>query len=179
MNGTILLHSAPGEGSDFTIRLAQVPYRDLPDDGSDDASLTGHHDVHADTPRCRILAVDDVLLNLKVIAAMLERQGHECVTVSSPLEALELIRRDKSFDIILSDLWMPDLDGATLARRIREIPGFAAIPIVAVTADVQILDQHSDAFDDILLKPFTGDSIAAVISRVLHRPKARLDHNGG
>ncbi len=178
MNGTILLHSAPGEGSDFTVRLEQVPYRDLPAGAPDATGQPQRHD-DLDIPHCRILAVDDVLLNLKVIAAMLERQGHECVTVSAPLDALDLLRRDKSFDLILSDLWMPDLNGADLARRIRAIPGFAAIPIVAVTADVQILDQHSDAFSDILLKPFTGDSIAAVIRRVLHRPEPRHARDGG
>ncbi len=80
----------------------------------------------------RILAVDDEKLNLRVLSGLLRSLGYEAVLADSGKQALELL--DASIDLVLLDLMMPDMDGYSVARRIRERTDVNDVPIIMVTA---------------------------------------------
>jgi CheY-like chemotaxis protein len=75
-------------------------------------------------PSVRILLVDDEPLVLSGIRRVLVNQGHDVVIASSALDALEVLEADAEFDVVFSDLMLPDLEGAELyARAIEANPG--------------------------------------------------------
>ncbi|MHC1712179.1 MAG: HD domain-containing phosphohydrolase [Solidesulfovibrio sp.] len=84
-----------------------------------------------DRPK-RILAIDDERINLRVIGGLLRNLGYEPVLVESFGEALALL--DQSIDLVLLDVMMPETDGFTVARKIREMPAVSDVPIIMVTA---------------------------------------------
>ena len=119
----------------------------------------------------RVLVVDDVPANVKLLEARLSAEYFDVTTAHSGLEALALCERAEC-DIVLLDVMMPDMDGFEVCRKLKSNPVSHHIPVVMVTA----LDQPSDRVrgleagaDDFLTKPVTD---VALISRV--RSLARL-----
>jgi two-component system cell cycle response regulator len=119
----------------------------------------------------RVLVVDDVPANVKLLEARLSAEYFDVTTAYSGVEALALCERAEC-DIVLLDVMMPDMDGFAVCRRIKTNPATHHIPVVMVTA----LDQPSDRVrgleagaDDFLTKPVTD---VALVSRV--RSLARL-----
>ena len=119
----------------------------------------------------RILVVDDVPANVKLLEARLSAEYFDVTTASNGTDALVLCERAEC-DIVLLDVMMPELDGFEVCRRLKSNPLTHHIPVVMVTA----LDQPSDRVrgleagaDDFLTKPVTD---VALISRV--RSLARL-----
>jgi len=80
----------------------------------------------------KILIVDDELINRKVLEGLLKSYGLACVSADSGPAALTLL--DETFDLVLLDIMMPGMDGFLVAKAIREMPKFADLPIVMVTA---------------------------------------------
>src|SRR6266511_4110073 len=87
----------------------------------------------------RILVVDDVLANVKLLEARLSAEYFDVVTALSGREALAICERAEC-DIVLLDVMMPDMDGFEVCRRLKQNPLTHHIPVVMVTA----LDQASD-----------------------------------
>ena len=119
----------------------------------------------------RVLVVDDVPANVKLLEARLSAEYFDVATAYSGTEALALAERAEC-DIVLLDVMMPDMDGFEVCRRLKTNPVTHHIPVVMVTA----LDQPSDRVrgleagaDDFLTKPVTD---VALVSRV--RSLARL-----
>src|ERR1700710_508721 len=119
----------------------------------------------------RILVVDDVPANVKLLEARLAAEYFDVMTASNGAEALAICARAEC-DIILLDVMMPDMDGFEVCKRLKNNPATHHIPVVMVTA----LDQPSDRVrgleagaDDFLTKPVND---IALISRV--RSLARL-----
>jgi len=83
--------------------------------------------------RPKVLAVDDDPAALEIVRAALEPEGFEVHTTTSPLAALEMLQ-ERRFDLVVSDVVMPDLDGFELARRIHENVRTADMPVLLVTA---------------------------------------------
>ena len=80
----------------------------------------------------RILAIDDERINLRVIGGLLRNLGYEPVLTETWAEAQTLL--DTSIDLVLLDVMMPEMDGFTVASKIREMPGVSDVPIIMVTA---------------------------------------------
>jgi two-component system cell cycle response regulator len=119
----------------------------------------------------RVLVVDDILANVKLLEARLQAEYFEVLTASSGQQALDILERE-SVDVVLLDVMMPGMDGFETCRRIKGSHLTHHIPVVMVTA----LDQPSDKVlglesgaDDFLTKPV--DDIA-LVTRV--RNLARL-----
>ncbi len=119
----------------------------------------------------RVLVVDDIPANVKLLEARLSAEYFDVATALSGAEALALCERAEC-DIVLLDVMMPDMDGFDVCRKLKENPATHHIPVVMVTA----LDQPSDRVkgleagaDDFLTKPVTD---VALVSRV--RSLARL-----
>jgi two-component system, cell cycle response regulator len=113
----------------------------------------------------RILVVDDIPANVKLLEARLSAEYFDVVTAHNGVEALALCERAEC-DIVLLDVMMPDMDGFEVCRRLKSNPATHHIPVVMVTA----LDQPADRVrgleagaDDFLTKPVTD---VALVSRV-------------
>jgi two-component system cell cycle response regulator len=124
----------------------------------------------------RVLVVDDILANVKLLEARLSAEYFDVLTAHSGAEALELLRSER-VDVVLLDVMMPAMDGFEVCRRIKSTAKTMHLPVIMVTA----LDQTSDKVqgleagaDDFLAKPV--DEIA-LVTRVknLARLKALND----
>jgi signal transduction histidine kinase/CheY-like chemotaxis protein len=119
--------------------------------------------------RLRILVADDNLVNQKVAKRMLERLGHIVALANDGKEALSAIR-SASFDLIMMDVQMPEMDGCEATRRIREWEaGKTRIPIIALTAHA--MDSHREeclaaGMDSFLTKPILLESLKLQIERL-------------
>ena len=78
------------------------------------------------------LVVDDVADVTDLLSVLLTHEGYEVVTADSGFAAIDAARRQK-FDVIISDIGMPGMDGYDLARSLRALPGYDKVPMVAVT----------------------------------------------
>jgi two-component system cell cycle response regulator len=119
----------------------------------------------------RVLVVDDVPANVKLLEARLSAEYFDVITAVSGVEALAICERAEC-DVVLLDVMMPDMDGFEVCRRLKSSPATHHLPVVMVTA----LDQPSDRVkglqagaDDFLTKPVSD---VALIARV--RSLARL-----
>ena len=176
MGGTIELDSNPAEGSTFTVKLPNVRYEQAVENTAV-SSGAGAATV-AVQEGLRVLLVDDVAMNLKVLQAMLRRLNVESVCADSGEQALAVLRKDDKFQIILTDLWMPGMNGEQLADQIRTIPAMQKIKIVAVTADTEARSSFDQAkFDDILQKPVTLESLSKIFRRLSMFFAAREQEN--
>lgn len=81
----------------------------------------------------RILVVDDVAANVKLLEARLTAEYYDVVTARSGPEAIDICEEGK-IDVVLLDIMMPGMDGFEVARRIRAQPRFKDLPVIALTA---------------------------------------------
>jgi two-component system, cell cycle response regulator len=124
----------------------------------------------------RVLVVDDILANVKLLEARLSAEYFDVLTAYSGPEALELMQVER-IDVVLLDVMMPGLDGFEVCRRIKSSPRTMHVPVVMVTA----LDQTADKVqgleagaDDFLTKPV--DDIA-LITRVKNLARLKTLHD--
>ena len=123
----------------------------------------------------RILVADDNRVNCRIMAAILERGGHQPVLAAHGMEALELLEHE-TFDLVLMDVNMPGLSGidATKAFRFMEAHG-AHTPIVALTADAtpEMAVRCKDAGMDLVLnKPVEPDKVLSIIRGLIEQQGA-------
>ncbi len=114
-----------------------------------------------------MLIVDDVPLNLAVLKALLTRIGlRDVATAVDGEDAWEKIRAsEKPFDLVLTDMWMPKMNGRDLVAKIRADERFKDIPVYAVTADAEARKTFaSHGFTGILLKPLTIDKLSGLFT---------------
>ncbi|MFZ5910507.1 MAG: AAA family ATPase [Chloroflexota bacterium] len=119
----------------------------------------------------RILVVDDNEMNLKMVSAILSKEGYEIVTALDAAKALQALESGVP-DLAILDVMMPDMDGFELCRRLRHRPDTAAIPIIILTA-LSELDERLKAFeagaDDFMAKPFQPQELVARVKVLLRR----------
>ena len=91
----------------------------------------------------RLLVVEDNMLNRQVADELLTREGAQVTLAEGGLEGVSKVMNERvPFDIVLMDIQMPDIDGLEATRRIRSNPRFAALPIVAMTANASSTDRE-------------------------------------
>ena len=178
MKGSLELESTLGKGSTFTLRIPNVEVF------SEKESEAYFSDRNAPRTRMQldesikdkyILIVDDQKLNQQVMELMLARLDiHKVLTAANGKEALEIMRDSGKVDIVLTDMSMPVMDGATLVREIRKQPQYAQIPVYVITADVEMqTDYRQMGFDDMLIKPITILKLKEFLMKYApHRPDA-------
>ena len=123
-----------------------------------------------------ILVVDDDMRNIFALTSALEGRGFQVTIARDGVESLEVIEtsraRKKIFDAVLMDLMMPRMDGLEAIRRIRQIPSYKAVPIVALTAKAMKEDQEkclSAGATDYLPKPIDLKNLFSVLNVWLSR----------
>ncbi|BDI31556.1 hypothetical protein CCAX7_36070 [Capsulimonas corticalis] len=198
MGGEIGVQSAPGKGSTFwftarlsrqkkvscrkstAIRHDQHRSPELPSDARVIAN-GDHASIDEFAPRsiCILLAEDNPV-NQKVARRLLEKRGHRVDTAANGLEALNMLSQT-SYDIVLMDCQMPELDGWETTREIRRREKAKAsivqMPIIALTAGAMAEDRiecFEAGMDGFLTKPFKSEDLFAALSQHLEclRPAA-------
>ena len=158
MKGSLTVESVVDKGSVFTILLPDLEICKNADTARTETATGGGLDLSK-----KILVVDDVALNVKVLCAMLRKIGFDPVSAPSGAKALELMKTVKP-DIALLDLWMPEMNGMELAKAIRANPDWAGIRIYAVTADTENASNFDvGLFDAVVMKPVTQESLLKVL----------------
>ncbi len=167
MNGEITVRSAPDEGSVFTISLPlrRQPFADQ--DFADPGSPENSTPAPAPLP-FRILIAEDHLVNQRVFVSLLSKLGYRPSIATNGLEVLEALEQ-ASFDLILMDIQMPEMDGLEATRQIiRRFAPEERPVIIAVTANALPGDREKyleAGMDDFLAKPFLLKGLSALIRK--------------
>ena len=164
MGGNIEVASAPHEGSTFSFELAVRAAAGSPAAAPSPGRIVGYQGE-----RRRVLIVDDVPQNRAMLVDLLEETGFVVAAASNGLECLVLLDSFKP-DLIVMDVMMPVIDGNETTRRIRQMPGWRAVPIVAVTASVSPDDERTSraaGASAFLGKPVDVDNLLDTIGNLL------------
>ncbi|OZI13520.1 histidine kinase [Bacillaceae bacterium SAS-127] len=168
--GTIAVHSVPHQGSDFyfTLPLAensiQEPIKEeriselCSADERKDARVSSSNIQPITGEKARILAVDDDPINLKVLSSILSSKQYEVVTAMSGKEALSLLDQ-LEYDLVISDVMMPNMSGYELAGNIRKRYSILELPILLLTARSQPEDVEAGfaaGANDYVMKPLNA-----------------------
>jgi PAS domain S-box-containing protein len=134
--------------------------------------------VPANQNRLRILVAEDTLFNQKFIRRLLERRNHQATVVQNGIEAVETFLNG-TFDLILMDVQMPEMDGFAATARIREIEKEQGrhIPIIAMTAHAMKGDRErclEAGMDDYVPKPISSDTLLNSIKKLV-TPQDKTD----
>lgn len=152
--GYIQSTSALGEGTTFEILLpAASVTADKAEEARELSSVLSRQGS--------ILLVDDDPALLRVVTQILERGGHSVVTSSSPAEALEIAKAQGPFDVLVSDVVMPGMNGVDLARQLRDAGDVHAVILMSgyPESSVPISTMLEKDHFPLLQKPFTRDQI--------------------
>ena len=126
----------------------------------------------------RVLIVDDESSVRAILAAVLERQGYFAVTADGAEKALDLLKEGPAYDLVMSDIMMPGIDGLTLLDRVSvDYPG---TPVVMFTA-VHDIHVATSAFRrgaiDYVLKPFERSQLLSVVTRAVEHGRLRRQNS--
>ena len=126
----------------------------------------GDSGVH--TRRLRVLIVDDAPDVTEMLATMMRYAGYDVTTAFSAGEAFDAALRAR-FDVVVSDIGMPGMNGYQLAEALRGLPDYAAVPLVAVTGFTMFDDRErarASGFDDFLTKPISPTDLLDAVKRL-------------
>lgn len=172
LEGTIDVQSKLGEGSCFTVVLPLYPVGEsIPESQSSPENETADIDKAATAVPLmkviRVLLIDDDKIQLSLTAAMLKQHGVDAVCCEQLEELIEQLRTSV-FDVLLTDIQMPAINGFDLVKLLRasNIPQAKTIPVIAVTArsemDKDVLCEHG--FAGCLHKPFTVKELLMTVN---------------
>ena len=116
-----------------------------------------------------ILAVDDSSSIREVVMLTLKMAGYEATQAKDGVEALAMAQV-KQYDLVLTDVNMPNMDGIELIRELRALPGYRSTPILTLTTEKELTKRHEGRAAGAtgwIVKPFLPDKLIATLQRVL------------
>ena len=166
MGGQLLVESKFGKGSTFRIRIPDIA---LCEEKTEPAVAPKPVAAPANRPE-HVLIVDDSPVNRAVLTAFLKKAGITSIDQArdggeafAKLDSAE--KSGQPHDFVLSDLWMPNMNGMELIEKLRGDSRFKDLPVFALTADTEYRrDARNYLFSGILLKPLTYDKLMDVFS---------------
>ena len=175
MDGRILVKSVYGSGSVFEVHIPQVV--------KGDAVIGNFMECHKEfisfssstkkfkAKKARILVVDDVAMNLKVVSGLLKETEINIDTATNGEDALSLVEENR-YDLILLDHMMPVMDGIETLQCMRELKGFdiKKTPVVMLTANAVVgaKDSYMQAgFTDYITKPIREEVLLSIVKKYL------------
>jgi CheY-like chemotaxis protein/two-component sensor histidine kinase len=155
--GTITIDSEPGQGTTLRIYLPRAPYR------LEGAEEAGDQSPCSAGPPSRILVVDDNSAVRTITAVMIRTLGHDVIEAAGGEDALDLLEKDRQFDLLIVDLAMPNMHGDEFAARARRlVPG---VPTLFVTGYAEPGRMRTKG--DVLKKPFRRAQLAEKLRYIL------------
>jgi CheY-like chemotaxis protein len=170
--GTISVKSKLNEGSTFSFVLSFLKTKD---NAEPDTELM---ETDIETKNMKILVVEDIALNQLLMRTILDDYGFECDIASNGKLAIEKLK-NQSYDIILMDLQMPEMNGFEATEYIRDTLK-SKIPIIALTADVTTVDLakcKSVGMNDYIAKPVDERLLYGKIVSLLNKPLLANEQN--
>ena len=160
--GTIVAKSELGKGTTFII--------DIPDlvlvENISKVTRAAEQTIRSAMPD-RVLVVDDMSMNRKILGIHLANMQIKDIRYAEDGEAAIEVMKEWIPDLVLTDMWMPKMDGTQLAEAMRRDRRLAEIPVVAVTADVDVGSTYDmSLFAKVISKPVTGDKLRALFGEV-------------
>ncbi|OGI44436.1 MAG: Fis family transcriptional regulator [Candidatus Muproteobacteria bacterium RIFCSPHIGHO2_01_FULL_65_16] len=116
-----------------------------------------------------IMTVDDTASMRQMISFTLNSAGHEVTQASDGEEALKHARK-KKFDLVIADINMPNMDGITLVKQLRDLPEYKFTPILMLTTESQEAKRQqgkSAGATGWIVKPFNPEQLLNVVKKVL------------
>lgn len=158
--GIIRVNSTLSKGTAFEVYLPVV---------EEEPTLEKHTAAVPMSGSERILLVDDEETIVEIVEAMLERLGYSVVTTGNSFQALELFRTDpEGFDLVITDMTMPNMTGKDLAEKMIAIR--RDIPIILCTGFSELITEEqakSIGIRELIMKPITKNELGETIRRVL------------
>ncbi len=117
----------------------------------------------------RILAVDDSAAMRQMVGITLTGAGHQVQQAVDGREALQFAERER-FDLVITDVNMPGMDGLTLVRQLRNMPSYRGVPLLVLTTEATTerkLEGKAAGATGWLVKPFNPDRLLATVAKVL------------
>ncbi len=173
LNGDIKVESIYGVGSAFRVILPQTVIDSTPLGGESKRFQQEDPDI-PETPiftagKAKVLVVDDININLQVIAGLLKNTMIQIDTATGGMIALTLAGR-RDYNIILLDDMMPDMDGRKTLQALRKMRGYEKTPIIVCTANAMMgmREEYMDmGFDEYIEKPVNEKILKKTILRFL------------
>lgn len=169
LDGKIEVDSVLGKGSTFTLRVPLYPVAGSHVPQSQKAETIAPDNPFVELPPLRLLLIDDDCIQLTLTAAMLSQSGITSVCCQQPDELLDALRTHH-FDLLLTDVQMPALNGFDLLSLLRSsnIPQAVSIPVIAVTArsDMRSEDFLAHGFCGCLYKPFSVNELLLAVKEL-------------
>jgi DNA-binding response OmpR family regulator/anti-sigma regulatory factor (Ser/Thr protein kinase) len=169
LGGEIDVRSRQGEGTTFEVRL---PLEHTEQSLNSNVKANGDFVV----PGARLLLIDDDPLQLSMMEAMLKQSPLAVTTCNHPDEFFIYLQQQQ-YDVIITDIQMPAMNGIDLINNIKEFPNAAQVPVIAMTArsdmDAELLSQHG--FATCLHKPFASKELLSVIASVVKKGGSKID----
>lgn len=171
LEGTIDVQSTLGKGSCFTVTLPLYPVgksiAESESTESENADITEESAVIPPMKVIRVLLIDDDKIQLNLTAAMLKQHGIDAVCCEQLEQLIEQLR-SSVFDVLLTDIQMPAINGFDLVKLLRasNIPQAKTIPVIAVTArsEMDKAALHEHGFAGCLHKPFTVKELLLTVN---------------
>lgn len=171
LEGTIDVQSTLGKGSCFTVTLPLYPVgksiAESESTESENADITEEFAVIPPMKVIRVLLIDDDRIQLNLTAAMLKQHGIDAVCCEQLEQLIEQLR-SSVFDVLLTDIQMPAINGFDLVKLLRasNIPQAKTIPVIAVTArsEMDKAALHEHGFAGCLHKPFTVKELLMTVN---------------
>jgi CheY-like chemotaxis protein/two-component sensor histidine kinase len=114
----------------------------------------------------KVIVVDDDVRNIFALNSLLERHGMNVITATNGHDAIKLLDEHPDVALILTDVMMPEMDGYETMRRIREIPSFRMLPIIALTAKAMKGDREKclqAGASDYVAKPVNTEQLLSLV----------------
>lgn len=169
LGGEIDVRSEYGSGTTFEVRL---PLEHTEQPLNSNVKVNGEFVV----PEARLLLIDDDPLQLSMMEAMLKQSPLAVTTCNHPDEFFIYLQQQQ-YDVIITDIQMPAMNGIDLINKIKEFPNAAQVPVIAMTArsdmDAELLSQHG--FATCLHKPFASKELLSVIASVVEKGDSKID----
>ncbi len=159
MGGSLWAESEPGRGSVFHFSIQAAASRRI--------KTVRAQQTRLEPENRRVLVVDDNETNCRILTAQLERWGLRPAVFQDPAEALDDIRRNSRFGLVISDMQMPGMDGAMLIREIRRIHPAGTLPIILLTSIGLTKPPDDLAIDSCLTKPVKPARLYQTIAAIL------------
>ena len=171
LEGTIDVQSTLGKGSCFTVTMPLYPVgksiAESESTESENADITEESAVIPPMKVIRVLLIDDDRIQLNLTAAMLKQHGIDAVCCEQLEQLIEQLR-SSVFDVLLTDIQMPAINGFDLVKLLRasNIPQAKTIPVIAVTArsEMDKAALHEHGFAGCLHKPFTVKELLMTVN---------------
>lgn len=183
MSGSIHMSSEENVGSKFYIHLtlpltpetkfidsanfiASINTSEAEDTDNSDQQLAPDIAVDNRLNNICILLAEDVVVNQLIAQAVLQGQGATVIIANNGVEALKQVDVTNNIDLVLMDIQMPEMDGYTATKKIRENPRFKDLPIIAMTANAMSSDIEqciAAGMNEHVAKPFVEDELITKI----------------